>query len=521
MFNNIKRLFISCIKYYVFGLFILSHLFGGQPLSAKQTANNQKLNFVFILTDDLGWRGLTCYGSTFYETPNIDKLATQGMRFTDNYAAAPLCSATRACLMSGKYPARLHITGAVGHGPPRKKAKKTQTERKGPPWRKLVPADQEDYMALEEITIAEMLKSAGYVTAFIGKWHLGKHPYYPENQGFDINIGGNHQAAAPSHFDPYRLQNLTNRKEGEYLADRLTDEALTFLEQHKDKPFFLYLPHYAVHTPIMAKKELIKKYQAKIKPGQKQKNPTYAGMIQSVDESVGRIMRKLDQLNLADRTVVIFTSDNGGLVHIPRAAGDLVTSNEPLRGWKATLWEGGIRVPLIVRWPGAVKAGSECNVPVVTADFYPTILEIAGIKPNPQQVLDGESILPLLKQSGKLKRRAIYFHFPHYIPGHHQPEGKLRKYWTKPVSVVRQGDYKLLYFDDDRHVELYNLKDDISETNNLADKMPKLAEQLHNRLLDWRKEVNANLCNPNPQYDPDYVYKEPPSKKKKAGKKKQ
>jgi len=522
--KNIRSIWMRSI---VWALFVFSFMLAGHALPAD-TANDQPLNFVFILADDLGWSDLTCYGSTFYETPNIDKLAGQGMRFTDAYSAAPLCSATRASLMTGKYPARLHVTAAFVY-PRWAKGKKVKPRPK--PWRKLVVPDEPDRLPLEEFTIAEALKSAGYVTAHFGKWHLGLKPCYPENQGFDINMGGVHRGWPPSHFDPYTralpnskevldIENLQGRNPGEYLADRLTDEALKFIENNKDRRFFCYLPHYAVHTPIQAKEELIPKYEAKVKPNDPQNNPTYAAMIQSLDESVGRIMDKLDELKLTKRTIVIFTSDNGGLLVTPSAnATTRITSNAPLRGGKATLFEGGIRVPLIVRWPDVVKRGSNCKVPVNTVDFYPTLLEMAGIQSDPKQTLDGESIVPLLKQTGQLKRDAVYFHFPHYIAGHHQPEPKLRQYWTKPVSAIRQGDYKLLYFDEDKSVELYNLKKDIGETINLAEQASEKAKALKKKLLTWRESVGAQLCTSNPTYDPDYVY-QPPAKNRENPKQK-
>jgi len=433
-------------------------------------AQSRKLNIVFILIDDLGWRDLTCYGSTFYETPNCDKLASQGMKFTNAYAACPVCSPTRASIIAGKYPARLHLTDWIsGHVRP---------------WAKLKIPDWTKYLPLEEVTIAEALEPAGYVSASIGKWHLGGKPYYPEEQGFDLNFGGTGRGSPPSYFYPYKISNITTGREGEYLTDRLTDEAVKFIERNKDKPFFLYLSHYAVHTPLQAKEAMIRKYEAKVRPDRPQKNPKYAAMVQSMDESVGRVMDKLDELGIADRTVVIFMSDNGGLAW--------VTSNTPLRAGKGTMYEGGIREPMIVRWPGVVKPGTVCDVPVTSVDFYPTILEIAGVKPDPKQLLDGKSIVPLLKQTGRLDRDAIYWHYPHYHPG-----------GATPCGAVRKGDFKLIEFYEDGHVELYNLKDDIGEQHDLAAEMPEKAAELRKMLADWRKAVNAQMPTPNPNYDPE------------------
>ncbi len=434
---------------------------------ARAVPRRDRPNFVFILIDDLGWRDVGCYGSTFYETPNIDRLAREGMRFTQGYAACPVCSPTRASIMTGRYPARLHLTDWIpGH------------KRKNP---KLLVPKFNQQLPLKEITIAEALKPAGYVSASIGKWHLGKEPYYPEKQGFDLNFGGTHQGHPPSYFFPYKIVNIDRGEQGEYLTDRLTDEAEKFIEANKDRPFFLYLTHYAVHTPLQAKKEKIAKYKAKVKPGQLQNNPVYAAMIESVDESVGRIMRKLDQLGLTENTVVFFMSDNGGL------AG--VTSNAPLRAGKGTLYEGGIREPWIVRWPGVVQPGSVCDVPVISTDFFPTILEIAGVPLPKGVVLDGISNVPLLRQTGTINRKALFWHYPHY-------------HRTTPAGAIRYGDYKLIEYYEDNHVELYNLKEDLSEKNDLAQKMPEKAAQLRKMFHDWLKEVDAQMPTPNPNYKP-------------------
>jgi len=467
---------------------------GCMTRSRSVTAQNKRLNFVFILIDDMGWRDAGCYGSSFYETPNIDKLAKEGMRFTDAYAAGPVCSPTRASILTGKYPARLKLTDWI---PGSKKGK-------------LLPAEYLHQMPLEEFTIAEALKQAGYATGFIGKWHLGDQPYYPEHQGFDINIAGYNGGMTPSYFYPYKgpdwnseIPTLHGGEPGEYLTDRLTDEAVKFLEANSDRPFLLYLSHYAVHTPLQAKDRLVEKYKTGAeafpptreprfvtegteKVRQVQDHPVYAAMIQSVDESVERVLKKLRQLGLADNTVVIFMSDNGGLSTASEGA---PTSNLPLRAGKGWLYEGGIREPMIIKWPGVVKAGSVCSEPVTSTDFYPTMLAMASLPLRPEQHRDGISLVPLLKGSRSLNREAIFWHYPHYSNQGGTPSGALRS-----------GDFKLIEFYEDNHVELYNLKEDIGEKNNLAARMPEKADELRKMLNDWKKSVDAQMPKPNPDY---------------------
>ncbi|MFH1741961.1 MAG: sulfatase [bacterium] len=325
---------------------------------AATPSTEKKPNFVFILIDDMGWTDLGCYGSTFYETPHIDRLAAQGMRFTDAYAACTVCSPTRASILTGKYPARLHLTDWIsGHRFP---------------WAKLWVPDFNQQLPLQETTLAEALRPLGYVSASIGKWHLGQEDYYPEKQGFDINIAGTHRGSPPRYFSPYEIPTLKDGEEGEYLTDRLADDATRFIEKNAAKPFFLYWSHFAVHTPIQAKKDLIEKYETKVNPKNRHRNPTYAAMIQSVDEAVGRLTAKLDKLGLTDNTVVIFMSDNGGLRFMRRKTGPvLATDNAPLREGKGSAYEGGVREPMIVRWSGTVEPGSVCTVPVISTDFYP------------------------------------------------------------------------------------------------------------------------------------------------------
>lgn len=434
----------------------------------------EKPNVVLILIDDLGWSDLGCYGNKAYKTPNLDRLALLGMRFTKAYAAAPVCSPTRASILTGKYPARLRLTEWIPGLKPR-------------PIDRLVSPSYLDYLPLTETTIAEQLKQAGYVTASIGKWHLGDGQYRPERQGFDINVAGNRRGSTPGYFCPLDLPNVTACSPGEYLTDYLTRRAEEFIEAHKSKPFFLYLPHFAVHTPLQAKQDLVAKYQSK---GSKDSplNPVYAAMIESMDESVGRIMRKVEESGIAHRTVILFTADNGGLLFEGRN-NKPVTTNAPLRSGKGHLYEGGIREPLIVRWPGIVEAGTLCEVPVISTDFYPTILEIAGI-PN-RQALDGVSLVPLLRKTGSLTRGALYWHYPHY-----SPQG------GKPSSAIQSEHYKLIEFYEDGALELYNLRTDIGEQINLAAKMRGKTRELHRRLKEWRQAVGARLPAANTDYRP-------------------
>ena len=457
-----------------------------RTLAAKEMPR-KRLNFVFILIDDMGWTDAGCYGSTFYETPHIDRLAAKGMRFTDAYAACPVCSPTRASIMAGKYPARLNLTNWLS----------------GHIRKKLIGAPYIEQLPLQEVTLAEAFKEAGYATCFIGKWHLGGEPFYPEHQGFDVNVAGNRTGhPAGGYFSPYKNPQLPDGPQGEYLTDRLTGEALKFLDASRDKPFLLYLSHYAVHTPIQAKQDAVAKYKAKAEAlpppkgprhlpegqtqaRQVQDHPVYAGMVQSMDESVGRVMAKLDQLGLADRTAVFFMSDNGGY----STTGGGPTSNVPLRAGKGWLYEGGIREPMIITWPGVARPGSTCSVPVTSTDFYPTMLEMAGLALRPDQHTDGIGLAALLAGAPSLPRKALYWHYPHYSPQGGAPSG-----------AVREGDYKLIEFFEDSRLELYNLRQDIGEKHDLAAQMPDLAARLRKMLHDWRKTVDARMPRPNPDF---------------------
>lgn len=471
-----RRQFIKQMSQAALGVASLPFILNSD-LSRAEISKADKLNFVFFLVDDWGWTDAGLLGSKFYETPNIDSIANKGMKFTNGYAACPVCSPTRASILTGKYPARLHVTDWIsGH-------KYDYARLKVPDWTQHLP--------LEEVNIAEALKPAGYVSASIGKWHLGDEKYYPEFQGFDLNIAGTYLGSPPSYFYPYKrdslnISTLHGGKEGEYLTDRLTDEAEVFIEKNKDKPFFLYLAHYAVHMPLQAKQAMIEKYKLKVDPNYLHNNPTYAAMIQSVDESVGRITKKLNELKIAERTVFIIMSDNGGVAFENRH----VTSNRPLREGKGTAYEGGVRVPFIISWHGVVKPGSTCDIPVSSVDFYPTILETAQFKDMPNHNVDGVSLVPLLKQTGTINRDVLYWHYPHYHP-----------FGATPYGAIRKGDFKLIEFYEDNHIELYNLKEDVGESINLAVKMTEKANELRLMLHNWRKSVNAQMPSPNPNYD--------------------
>jgi arylsulfatase A-like enzyme len=451
----------------------------------------QKPNVVFILADDLGWADLGCYGSTFYQTPNLDRLAKEGTRFTDAYAACNVCSPTRASILTGKYPARLHLTDWL-------------PGRSSRPQDKLLAPVILQHLPLEEVTLAEALKAGGYSTCFIGKWHLGGPGFYPEQQGFDINIGGCDKGHPPSYFSPYNIPTLPDGPKGEYLNERLTDEALKFLEKasRQDKPFLLYLAHYAVHTPLQAKPESIEKYKARAadlpkragpefindsghRVRQVQDHPVYGAMVESLDESVGRVLSQLQKLGLETNTIVFFTSDNGGL----STAEGWPTSNLPLRAGKGWPYEGGVREPLLVKWPGVTQPGSICRQPVISADFYPTILEMAGLAPRPAQHVDGVSVVSLLR-GGTLPSRPLFWHYPHYSNQGGKPDG-----------AVREGDWKLIEWFEDNQVELYNLKSDPGEQHNLAAEQAETATALREKLHAWREAVGAQMPTPNPRRD--------------------
>jgi arylsulfatase A-like enzyme len=425
-------------------------------------------NFIVVLVDDLGRHDLGCYGSKFHQTPHLDRLAAQGMRFTQAYSACTVCSPTRAALLTGKSPARLHVTDWIeGH-------KRPQAKLKVPDWTMHLPSG--------ERTVAAALKAAGYATASIGKWHLGGPAFAPEKFGFDTNLGGTSKGQPPSYFSPYKIATLPDGPAGEHLTDREATEAVKFIEANRERPFFLYLPHHAVHTPLQAKKEVVEKYRARAKSGG-QTNAVYAALLEGVDESIGRITAKLDELKLADRTVILFTGDNGGLIG--------PTSNAPLRAGKGSVYEGGVAVPLIIRWPGQIAAGGVNATPVTTVDFAPTLLELAGVASAAGQAFDGASLAPLLK-GGALEPRPLFWHYPHYHPG-----------GATPYGAIRDGDFRLIEFYETGRLELFDLKADPRESRNLAVDQPEKALALQRKLDAWRRSGGAQMPLPNPEYRPN------------------
>ena len=460
-------------------------------------------NIILILLDDLGWMDLGCYGSSFYETPNLDRMAAEGMRFTDAYAACPVCSPTRASLLTGRYPARVGITDWIDSG-----------HWLHPCRGKLVDVPYLDHLPLSEICLARALKAGGYRTWHVGKWHLGGVGFHPEDPGFDVNVGGCHWGCPPNgYFAPWKIPTMPDTAPpGTYLTDRLTDEAIRLIRENRGAPFFLNLWHYAVHIPIQAPASLIEKYREKanrtgldrervIVEGEPfpsdhkkhlrvarrliQSDPVYAAMIENLDANIGRLLRALDDAGQAENTVVMFTSDNGGLATSEGSP----TSNRPLAEGKGWMYEGGTREPLLVRWPGTVAAGRVCRAPLTSPDFYPTLLEIAGLPLLPEQHTDGVSFLPLLRGDAASERGAMFWHYPHY-----------GNQGGTPGSSVRLGDWKLIEFFEDGRRELYHLRDDAGESHNLASEMPSLTADLGTLLADWRAQVEAKIPQPNPRW---------------------
>lgn len=443
-------------------------------------------NFIIFLVDDMGWADVSYNGSTFYNTPNIDQMATEGIIFSNAYANAPNCAPTRASLLTGKYTPRhgIYTVGSSQRGQSNKRI--------------LIPTPNNTTLDTKHTTIAEALKKIGYKTFHVGKWHLGgDEQTLPTGQGFDKNIGGNHHGHPKSYFSPYRNPNLSNGDDGEYLTDRLTSETLQIIEQHKNSPFFIYLSHYAVHTPIQSKQHLTKKYQSK-RPYHKQDNAKYAAMIESTDQSLGAILNKLKQLKIDSNTYVIFFSDNGG--H------GKVTDQYPLRGSKGTLYEGGIREPMIIWSPNNIKKGSHNNTPVIGCDIFPTILDLAHSEYK-EYHLDGQSLKPLLKQNGKWQKRAIFWHFPAYLQsykGIKHPNDLTRGFRAVPSGAVRLGNWKLIQNFEDGSTKLFNLKKDISEQCNLAKQHPQKTKQLLHILQQWQTNVHAPIPDQkNPKYIPN------------------
>lgn len=454
-------------------------------------------NFVFILMDDMGWVDLGCQGSSFYETPNLDKLREKGVRFTDAYASCPVCSPTRASIMTGRYPARVGVTNFIG----------------GHTQGKLVDAPYTRHLPLTETSLATALREGGYATWHVGKWHLGPEPYWPDQHGFEVNIGGCHWGLPKQgYFSPYGCPTMADGPDGEYLTDRFTDEACALIRNKDDRPFYLNLWFHSVHVPIQAKAETIIKYEQKardlgldqvqtFKEGDYfpcehkkdkrilrrllQSDPTYAAMVEHVDENIGKLMATLEETGQADHTVIVFTSDNGGLA----TAEGSPTCNAPLSEGKGWMYEGGTREPLLVVWPGVTEAGSTCAAPVTSPDFYPTFLEIAGLDPRPEQHCDGVSLVPALQGDPEFDRGAMYWHYPHY-----------GNQGGTPGASVREGDYKLIEFYEDNRIELYNLREDIGEDHDLAAQQPERVARLHGLLCAWRDEVEAIMPEPNPEF---------------------
>jgi len=518
-------------------------------LSSSETRDGQperKLNVIFFLVDDLGWSDLGYEGSTLYDTPNIDRFAKQGVCFTQAYAACPVCSPSRASILTGEYPSRLHLTDWL-------------PGRKNFPFQKLKNAESVQHLPYGQPTLPEVLKEKGYRTAVFGKWHLGEDSDSTQRQGFELHVPDwNKGWPNDTYFSPYGLKGLEGGPNGEYLTDRLTDEALKWIEKNKDHPFFLYLAHFAVHDPIQGRGDLVVKYERKldhthvakgapyilegnpddpnplsrealdallqdkryrgfsllpdrtVKIKQNQDNPQFAGMVESMDESLGRVLAELRELKLDDKTMVIFFSDNGGMSaanfgdpHRIISKGKLdkayATSNLPLRGGKGWLYEGGIREPLIIYWPHQGNNGTICDVPVISTDFYATILNILGLHPpaSGEDGMDGVSIAPLLKGSkdgaDKLAKRPLYWHWPHY--SNHGAQS--------PGGAIRYEDYKLIEYYENNTVQLFNLKTDPGEQHDLSNSEPERVQELRGMLHDWRKSVNAEMPVPNPKYDPN------------------
>jgi arylsulfatase A-like enzyme len=507
----------------------------GMGITNCQKAENRPLNVVFFLVDDLGWRDVGCYGSSFYETPQIDKFAGEGVRFTNAYAACHVCSPTRASILTGMYPASINLTDWL-------------PGRLDFPFQKLMNVKINQHLPYNINTLPGVLKENGYQTAIYGKWHLGEDSASTARQGFDKHIPSDWNKGWPNkgYYSPFGLKGIAD-SDSAYLTNRLTDEALKYIEKNKDKPFFLYLSHFAVHDPIEGRADLVKKYKAKlqkqrhqqglpfvlegnpdvknrltkaeaksivkkkayggykifedetVKIKQYQDNVEFAAMVESMDESFGRVLAKLEQLNIDDNTIVIFYSDNGGMsaanfydperrVSKYKLDKAFSTSNLPLRGAKGWMYEGGIRVPLIIKWPGKGLQGVICDVPVTSPDFFPTILEMTGIQSK--QNIDGVSIAPLVTGDKDLSREAIFWHFPHY--SNHGMQS--------PGGAIRCGDYKLLEYYENNTVQLFNLKDDISEENDLSTLKPQKAEQLRKLLHDWHRRTGAKMMKSNPEY---------------------
>lgn len=458
------------------------------------TKSLAKPNIIFFLADDLGQRDLGCYGSSFYETPNLDRMSKEGALFTDAYAACPVCSPTRASLMTGQWPQRLGITDFIG-APTNPEQWNRNT--------KMSPASYSDRLSLDTPTLAKAMKNAGYATFFAGKWHLGPEGFWPENQGFDINMGGNNSGGpygGKKYFSPYGNPRLTDGPEGEHLPDRLATETANFIEANKDRPFFAYFAFYSVHTPLMSREDLRIKYEEKRQrlgldtrwgnEGTRdvrlnQDHAVYAGMVEAMDLAVGKVLKKLDDLGLRENTLVFFTSDNGGL----STSEGSPTSNQPLRAGKGWMYEGGIREPFLVRWPSVIVPGRIVSTPVCSPDIFPTLLEVANAKPTPGQTLDGASLVPLF-HGKELPERAQFWHYPHY-----------GNQGGAPAAAIRRANWKLIWTFEDDSLELFDLAEDLGEKTNLIHAEPACTKALKLELDAWLANVGAKLPTPNGKYD--------------------
>ena len=461
----------------------------------------ERPNIVFIMADDLGWKDTGIYGSTYYQTPNIDRLANQGMRFTEAYSASPLCSPTRASIMTGQFPAaRIGITGAFGHVEEIRFKPTISTTASS--LMKAVTPESATRLDLSYYTIAEALRDAGYQTAHFGKWHLGTEEYVAKHQGFNVTVGGDGHPGPRSYFSPYRMDSIPDGPEGEQIDRRMAAEAIRFMKEHKNQPFYINLWFYDVHAPYQAEKELIQKYEKLRDPANPQNNPVMAAMIETMDDCVGQIMKALSELGLDDNTLLIFTSDNGGQVKPDtRFSNNPPTSNLPLREGKGSTYEGGTRVPLIMRWPGVITPNTISKALISSVDYYPTFLKLGGATGNENQVMDGINLLPVITGEQPLPERDIFCLFQHYLD---YVNGKFR---IEPGAYVRRGNYKLIRFfargeNGSDELELYNLKEDIGETRNLADAMPELATELNNKVGEYLKDTGAVVPFANPKYQP-------------------
>jgi len=482
---------MKLFRYFLAGGLLLLPVFVRAEAPAKP-------NILFILVDDYGIKDVGVEGSSFYETPNIDRLARSGMRFTQGYAACSVCSPSRASILLGQYTTRHGITDWIGEDVGEKFAKKRHTKLLVPDYVRNLPA--------ADTTLAAALKSAGYITFFAGKWHLGSKGSWPEDRGFDINKGG-WDAGSPEggYFAPWNNPKLPSGPKGQDLTQRLADETISFIEQNTNKPFLAYLAFYAVHGPIQTTKPLWEKFREKAsaqpKPEERfkidrtlpvrivQDNPIYAGLIEDMDGAVGRVLKKLDELGLASNTIVVLTGDNGGV-----SSGDSYSSSElPYRGGKGRQWEGGTRVPFYIKAPGVTRPGSTCDTPVIGIDFYPTLLQLAGVTAQPKQTIDGVSLLPLLA-GGQIAARPLFWHYPHY--GNQGGE---------PSSIIRSGDWKLIHYWEDGHNELYNLATDVGERHDLSAGEIERTAQLWKELQAWLKETGARIPQPNPDYQPAWA----------------